>query len=211
VKAVIIFTWHRHLSLGFWGLFAVKSSVEYRPCRAEHASDPVAKDGDRTILCLLNGNPVMPFAIADRVAVAQHEHCQPFIKMPPFADLFALMKNWHGNTVDRARERSIGQVAHGIIHRRIPSEPKRLCIMPPPQGIGGIAAHADGARGLVNTSRVGKGFDKAQLPVGDPTIMSIAQRDRPKFAKIKSFIVLIISRRGGVLAKIGVIRFHLQI
>ncbi|ALH82961.1 hypothetical protein AN936_22175 [Sphingopyxis macrogoltabida] len=86
----------------------------------------------------------------------------------PLADLFAFVKDRHGDAVDRARQRRIDEAPHPEIDRRIPRQPKRLRIGAAAEVIGGRRRQPDTRRRLGHAGRRRERLDELALAIGRP-------------------------------------------
>ena len=160
-----------------------------RPCSAasnirhaapQHPADTERQYGDRPVPVLAGVAAVMPAAVADRIAVAQQEHGQPLVKMATLPDLLPIVEDRHRHPVDRAGHGGIVQPLDHHILRRPPGEAEGLRVGPLPQGIGGLAAHPDGAAGLIDAAAGGQGLDEFELLVRRPAVVAVAEQDGPE-------------------------------
>lgn len=117
-------------------------------------------------------DPVEMAPVAQRIAVAHQEHGEPVIVAAMLADLLALVEMRHGDAVDAAAERFVGDPAHGIVERDIPGDPEALRIRAAGEGIGAFRRHADAPAGIADAAAFGERADEIGLPPRRPAVMA---------------------------------------
>lgn len=145
---------------------------------ARSPGEPVGEDGGASIAMLPPFEPVAPFAVALGRAGAQQKGGEPLVELPALAHPLAAVEDRHRDAVDRAGHGRVLQPPDGAVHRCVPSQAERLRTGPPPERVGGVAAHAHGLDRLVHAAAAGKLFDEGELLVGNPAVVAVADRDR---------------------------------
>jgi hypothetical protein len=113
---------------------------------------------------------VEPFAVAQRIAIAQQEHRQPLVIVALLADLLAVDEDRYGDPIVRPRQDRVRQVPDAVVERRVPGVAEADRIGASAQRIGRTLRHTDDTAGVRDTRAFSQGLDESLLPFGHPAI-----------------------------------------
>lgn len=92
----------------------------------------------------------------DAPAVAEKEHGEALVMVDPFADLFALVEDRPGDTLDRPREGSFIEPVNRAVERGIPGTAEGDRARPRTETVGVDIAHADGLARIADAAACGQ-------------------------------------------------------